>query len=59
VLSQVRVDLPGARGVRIGQCVARDGHATKPHVVQPSRLGPQIDLDVAQRLPLGAWAAEG
>jgi hypothetical protein len=53
MLREVGIDLPRSRGVRIGQRIARNCVTTKSHVVQPARLRPQIDLDVAQRLPLG------
>ena len=38
-------------GVRVGQCVARNGLTTKAHVVQPIGLRTQIDFDVAQGFP--------
>jgi hypothetical protein len=53
VLGEIGVDLPRACGVRIGQRVARNRLATKPYVVQPTNLGTQVDLDVAQRLSIG------
>ena len=53
VLSKVGVDLPWARGVRIGQRVARNRLAAKPHVVQPPGLSAQVDFDVAQGLAVG------
>ena len=53
VLGKVRIDLPRARGVRIGQRVARNHLTTKAHVIQPSGLGAQVDLDVAQGLAVG------
>jgi hypothetical protein len=53
VLSKVGVDLPRARGVCVGQRVARNRLAAKPHVVQPPCLRTQIDFDVAQGLPVG------
>jgi hypothetical protein len=53
VLRQVGIDLPRTRGVCIGQRVARNRLATKPHVVQPLGLGTQVDLDVSKRLPIG------
>ncbi len=53
VLRQVGIDLPRTRGVCIGQRIARNRLATKPHVVQPHGLGTQIDLDVSKRLPIG------
>ena len=52
-LTQVGVDLPRVRGVRIGQRVARDGVAAKAHVIQARSLSPQIDLDVPQALAVG------
>ena len=52
VLGEVRIDLPRACGIRIGQRVARNHLAAKPHVVQPPCLRTQIDLDVAQGLPV-------
>ena len=52
VLGEVGVDLPRSGGVRIGQRVARNRLAAKPHVVQPPCLRTQIDFDVAQRLPV-------
>ncbi len=53
VLGEVRIDLPWARGIRIGQRVARNSLTTKPHVIQTPNLGAQIDLDIAQRLAVG------
>ena len=53
VLGEVGIDLPWARGIRIGQRITRNGLATKAHVVQPSGLGAQIDLDVAKGLAIG------
>lgn len=53
VLRQVSVDLPWSGGVRVGQRVARCRPAAKAHVVQPSGLGSQIDLDTAQRFASG------
>ena len=50
MLCEVGIDLPRARGVCVGQRIARNRLATKPHVVQPTRLGTQVDLDVAQGL---------
>ena len=52
VLGEVGIDLPRSCGVRIGQRVARNRLAAKPHVVQPPRLRAKVDLDVAQRLPV-------
>ncbi len=52
VLREVGIDLPRSRGVRIGQGIARNRLAAKPHVVQPTRLRSQVDLDVAQRLSI-------
>jgi hypothetical protein len=37
----------------MGQRVARNRLATKAHVVQPIGLGPQVDFDIAQGLPIG------
>ena len=48
VLRKVGVNLPWTSGVRVRQRIARNGLATKPHVIQPVRLRPQIDFDVAQ-----------
>src|ERR1035437_3831919 len=53
VLREVGIDLPRSRGVCVGQRIARNRLATKPHVVQPTRLGSQVDLYVAQRLSIG------
>ena len=53
VLRKVGVYLPRARGVCIGQRVARDRLAAKPHVEQPPGLCTQVDFDIAQRLPVG------
>ena len=53
VLGKVRIDLPRSGGVRIGQRVARNRLTTKTHVVQPLGLRTQVDLDVAQGLPVG------
>ena len=53
VLGEVGIDLPRACGVRIGQRVARNRLTTKAHVVQPARLSPKVDFDVAQRLAVG------
>ena len=50
---QIGIDLPRTRRVCVGQRVARNRRATKPHVVQPLGLGAQVDLDIAQRLPIG------
>ena len=50
MLGEVGVDLPRSGDVRIGQRVARNRLAAKPHVVKPSRLRAKVDLDVAQRL---------
>ena len=49
-MGEVGIDLPRACGVRVGQRIARNGLATKPHVVQPTRLRTQVDFDVAQGL---------
>lgn len=53
MLRQIGVDLPGARSVCIGQRIAGNRRATKPHVVQPMGLGAQIDFDIAQRFSIG------
>lgn len=53
VLREGGIDLPRACGVRIGQRIARNRLATKPHVIQPPSLRTQIDFDVAQRLSVG------
>ncbi len=53
VLGKVRIDLPRARCVRIGQRVARNRLTTKAHVIQPSGLGAQVDFDIAQGLAVG------
>ena len=53
MLSKVGVDLPWACGVRIGQRVARNRLAAKPHVVQPPGLSAQVDFYVAQGLAVG------
>lgn len=50
MLSEVLENLPRSFGDRVGQLVARNGLATKSHVVQPIGLIPQIDLEVAQGL---------
>jgi hypothetical protein len=52
VLGKVGVDLPRTRGICIGQRVARNRLAAKPHVVQPPGLCTQVDFDVAQGLPI-------
>lgn len=52
VLGEVGVYLPRACGVCIGQRVARNSLAAKAHVVQPTGLGAQVHLDVAQRLSI-------
>ena len=52
MLGQVCVDLPRARGVRVGQCVGRYRGATKAHVIQPWALRAQIDLYAAQRFSI-------
>ena len=52
VLCKVGVDLPRARGICVGQRVARNRLATKPHVVQPAGLRTQVDFDVAQGFPV-------
>ena len=53
VLREVGIDLPWSRGVCVGQRIARNRLAAKPHVVQPTRLRSQVDLYVAQRLSIG------
>ena len=53
VLGEVGIDLPRACGIRIGQRIARNRLATKPHVVQPTSLSPQIDLDLTQGFAVG------
>ncbi len=53
MLRNVGIDLPGSGSVRIGQCVARNRRAAKPHVVQPIGLGSQVDFDIAQGLAIG------
>ena len=53
MLGEVGIDLPRASGVRVGQRVARNRLAAKPHVVQPTRLSAKIDFDVAQGLAVG------
>src|SRR5665647_1028114 len=53
VLGEVRIDLPRACCIRIGQRIARNSLTTKPHVIKPSGLGAQVDLDVAQGLAVG------
>jgi hypothetical protein len=50
VLGEVGVDLPRPGGVRVGQRIARNRLTPKAHVVKPSSLRTQVDLDVAQRL---------
>ncbi len=35
--------------IGVGQRIARNGLAAKPHVVQTRRLGAQVDFDIAQR----------
>lgn len=52
VLSKVGIDLPGPRGVRIGERVARHRVATQTHVIKPARMRSQIQFDVAQRFPV-------
>jgi len=56
VLGEVRIDLPWACGIRVGQRVARNRLTAKPHVIQPPNLGAQINLDIAQRLAVGQMA---
>ena len=53
VRGEVGIHLPRACGVRIGQRVARNRLTAKPQVVQPSCLGAQVDLDVAQGFAIG------
>ena len=53
MLGKVCIDLPGARSVRVGQCIARNRRTSKAHVIQPMCLRPQIDFDIAQRFPIG------
>jgi hypothetical protein len=53
VLRKVGVNLPRTRGVRVGQCVARNRLAAKPHVVQPTGLRTQVDFDIAQGFSVG------
>ena len=53
VLRKVGIDLPRSCSVRISQRIARNGLATKAHVVQPFGLGAQVDFDVAQGLAMG------
>jgi hypothetical protein len=53
MLGQIGIDLPGARRIRIGQRIARNGRAAKSHVVQPVCLRTQIDFDIAQRFSMG------
>lgn len=52
VLRKVGIDLPGSRGVRIGQRVARHRAAPQTQVIKPARVCSQIQFDIAQRLPV-------
>ena len=52
MLCKVGVDLPRTRGVCVGQRVARNRLAAKPHVVHPPGLRTQVDFDVVQGLPV-------
>ena len=53
MLGEVGIDLPRACSVRVGQRIARNRLAAKPHVVQPTRLSAKVDFDVAQGLAVG------
>ena len=53
VLHEVGLDLPRPGCIGVGLGVARNGLAAQTHVIPPLGLGTQIDLDVAQRLPVG------
>jgi hypothetical protein len=53
VLRHIGVDLPRACHVRVKQRAARNRGAAKSHVMQALALGTQIDLGIAQRLPVG------
>ena len=53
VLRQISVDLPKACSIRVGHRIAGNRLTAKSHVVQPVRLGTQIDFDIAQRFPIG------
>ena len=53
VLRKVGIDLPRTCGIRIGQRVARNRLAAKPHVIQPPRLRSQVDFDVAKGFAVG------
>lgn len=48
MLRKIGINLPWPNSVRIRQRVAGNRFAAKPHVVQPVRLRPQIDFDIAQ-----------
>jgi len=53
VLGEVGLDLPKPFGVRIGQRVARDRLAAKPHLIKQACLSTQVEFDVVQRLSVG------
>ena len=53
MLGKVGIDLPRPGCIRVSQRVARNCGAAKPHVVQAPGLCTQIDLYVAQGLPVG------
>ncbi|PRC93279.1 hypothetical protein S2091_2017 [Solimicrobium silvestre] len=53
MLRKIGINLPRTSGIRIRQRVARNGFASKSHVVKPVRLRPQIDFDVAQGFSVG------
>ena len=50
VLGQFGKDLPGTRGIGVGQGVARDTLAAQAHVIPLRTLLAQIELDAAQRI---------
>lgn len=52
MLCKVGVNLPRARGVGVGQGVARDRLAAQAHVIQPLGLRTQVQFDIAQRLAI-------
>ena len=53
MMRQIGEHLPGSDTIRIGQSIARNGFAAKAHVMRMFALGPQIDLDIAQRFASG------
>lgn len=52
MLSVVRINLPRSCRIGIGQGVARQGRATKSHVIKPLGLCAQVDLNTSKRFPV-------